>query len=119
MPFRDAQTHFRDILESIGHINEFLGDMDFETYQSDRKTRSAVEREMQIITEAAIRLGGDAEKLCPGPDWKGFRGMGDILRHAYHRVDDKIVWDTVKKDLPSLADAVAKALKGILIKPQI
>lgn len=37
--------------------------------------------------------------------------MGDILRHAYHRVDDEIVWDTVKKDLPSLAEVVAKALK--------
>lgn len=38
------------------------------------------------------------------------RGMGDILRHAYHRVDDKIVWDTVKDDLPTMREAVVKVL---------
>jgi hypothetical protein len=44
---------------------------------------------MQIMTEAAIRLGGEAERIAPGPDWEGFRGMGNLLRHAYHRIDDQ------------------------------
>jgi uncharacterized protein with HEPN domain len=48
--------------------------------------------------------------LCPGPDWKGFMGMGNILRHGYHKVDDKIVWDTVKIDLPALREAVSSAI---------
>jgi uncharacterized protein with HEPN domain len=96
VPFRNARTHLEDILQSTEHIDEFLLGIDFEGYKEDRKTRSAVERELQIITEAAIRLGDEAEALCPGPDWKGFRGMGNILRHVYHRVDDQIVWNTVK-----------------------
>jgi uncharacterized protein with HEPN domain len=70
LPFRDFQTHFQNILESIGNIDKFLAGMDYEPYRTDRKTRSAVERELQIITEAAIRLSPDAETLCPGPDWK-------------------------------------------------
>lgn len=88
MPFRGSEIHFRDILDSIYQIDEFLAGLEFSGYQSDRKTRSAVERELQIITEAAIRLGAEAETLCPGPDWKGFRAMGNVLRHEYHRVDD-------------------------------
>ena len=110
MPFRDNQRHLRDILKSIDHIEEFLGDMTFENYRKDIKTQSAVERQMQIITEAAVRLGEDAEVLCPGFDWKGYRGMGNILRHEYHRVDDKIVWDTAKIELPPLKSAVLLAL---------
>jgi uncharacterized protein with HEPN domain len=110
LPFRDAKTHLQGILESIGNIDDFLAGMDYEAYRSDRKTSSAVERELQIITEAAIRLGSDAEELCPGPDWKGFRGMGNILRHEYHRVDGEIVWDTVKAELPPLREAILKAL---------
>lgn len=113
MPFRDIRTHFLDIVESIGHIDDFLAGMDYGTYRTDRKTRSAVERELQIITEAAIRLGSDAEKLCPGLDWKGFRGMGNVLRHEYHRVDDEIVWETVKAELPPLRKAVLKALESM------
>lgn len=110
MPFRDNQMHLRDILKSIDHIDQFLGSMTFDDYLNDIKTQSAVERQLQIITEAAVRLGEDAETLCPGLDWKGYRGMGNILRHEYHRVDDKIVWNTVKVELPPLKSAVLLAL---------
>ena len=113
MPFRNAQTHFEDILQSIDHIDEFLAKINFEKYQKDQKTRSAVERELQIITEAAIRLGDEAETLCPGPDWKGFRGMGNILRHVYHRVDDQIVWNTVKEELAPMQTAISNVLKSM------
>lgn len=82
MPFRHPATHFRDILEAINHIETFVADMDLEVYKADFKTKSAVERQMQIITEAAVRLGDDAERLVPSPDWKGLRGMGNVLRHA-------------------------------------
>lgn len=110
MPFRDAENHLRDILESIEHIEMFLNGVDFDSYKADIRTKSAVERQVQIITEAAYRLGDQADTLCPGPDWKGLRGMGNILRHAYHRVEDQIVWDTVKTEFPPLKDAVKKVL---------
>ncbi len=111
MPFRDNSTHFRDILDAIDHIDEFLNGIDFEAYQEDLKTKSAVERQMQIITEAAYRLGEDGEKMAPGVNWEGFRGMGNLLRHAYHRIDDSIIWNTVKDELPIMHEVVEKALK--------
>jgi uncharacterized protein with HEPN domain len=46
----------------------------------------------------------------PEIDQKGYRGMGNILRHSYHRVDDRIVWNTVKEDLPELGSIVKKLL---------
>jgi uncharacterized protein with HEPN domain len=110
LSFRDCEAHFRDILESIDHIDIFMEGIDFDSYRADAKTKSAVERQMQIITEAAYRLGVEAETLCPGPDWKGLRGMENTLRHAYHRVDDKIVWDTVNDDLPSLKASILEML---------
>ena len=101
--------HLEDILHGIGLIDAFLGEMDFHAYTQDLKTKSAVERQLQIITEAAYRLGDDAEIVCPGPDWKSYMGMGNILRHAYHRVNDKVVWNTAKDELPSLKRAVTSA----------
>lgn len=111
MPFRDSYTHLRDILEGLDHIESFLGSMDLVAYKADLKTKSAVERQLQIITEAAKRLGDEAETLCPGPDWRGFCRMGDILRHGYHKVDDEIVWNTIKDELPLMREAVVKVLK--------
>lgn len=64
MPFRDNATHFRDILEAIRHIEDFLQGIDYETYKGDAKTKSAAERQMQILTEAAYRLDADGEKMA-------------------------------------------------------
>ncbi len=111
MLFRDSARHLQDILEAIDLIQLFLEEMTFESYQADLRTKSAVERQMQIMTEAAIRLGRDAEQIAPGPDWEGFRGMGNLLRHAYHRIDDQIIWNTVKDELPLMREAASKALK--------
>ena len=111
MPFRDNATHLRDILEAIQYIESFLVGMNLDAYKADLRTKFAVERQMQVITEAAARLGQEAEVVAPGPDWKGFRGMGNILRHAYHRIDDELVWNTVKEELPSLKVAILKALE--------
>jgi uncharacterized protein with HEPN domain len=97
-------------VESIDNIASFVMDMDLEAYRNDLKTKSAVERQLQIIAEAAIRLGEEAETICPGPDWRGVRGMGNFLRHEYHKVDDKIVWDTVKDELPKLRSYAVAAL---------
>lgn len=84
--------------------------MEFAAYVDDVKTKAAVERELQIVTEAAYRLKPEDEVLCPGPDWRRIRGMGNILRHEYDRVDDEAVWNTVKDDLPALKRDVENAL---------
>lgn len=63
LPFRDSERHLRDILESIDQINEFIGTMDFAAYQRDGKTKAAVERKIQILTEAIIRLEQDRRRF--------------------------------------------------------
>lgn len=112
MPFRDDASRWRDILEAITLIEGFLAGVEFHAYQNDDKTRSAVERQLLILSEAAKALGPVAETRCPDQDWKGFRGMGDILRHAYHRVDDQLIWATVTTELPVLKSCVESALRS-------
>ena len=40
MPFSDPERHLHDILESIDLIGEFIRDMDFASYQRDKKTQA-------------------------------------------------------------------------------
>jgi len=84
--------------------------MDLEAFREDLKTIAAVERKLQIISEAAIRLGDQAVVLCPGLPWHNIRGIGNWLRHQYDRVDIETVWNTVSGDLPPLKAAVVRAL---------
>jgi len=112
LPFSDPERHLRDILESIDLISEFIRDMDFSSYRRDEKTQAAVERKIQILTEAVIRLEMEVPDAFPEIDWKAYRGMGNFLRHSYHRVSDEIVWNTVQDDLPLLKRVVERALIG-------
>lgn len=110
MPFRGAKLHFRDMLHAIALVEEFISGMTEAQYHEDAKTRAAVERELQIIAEAAYRLTPENETLCPEPKWSEWRGMGNLLRHAYHRIDDATIWTTATVELPELKQAVEKAL---------
>ena len=111
MPFSAPERLFKDILESIEQIDLFIAGMDLAAYEKDEKTQAAVERKIQILTEAIIRLeqaeGRDAH---PEIDWSAYRGMGNFIRHSYHRVSDEIVWNTLKEDLPVLRQIVKKKL---------
>ena len=113
MPFRDVQTFLEDILESSQTINTFIADMDYSVYQSNLKTKRAVERQLQILSEAASRLRDDAERLCPIINWRGVRGLGNVLCHEYRAVDDQRVWQTLKQKLPLLQSDVENALNSL------
>ncbi len=110
MSFRGPEMHLRDMLKAIGLIEQFTAGMDSRAYASDIKTQAAVERELQIVTEAAYRLKPEDEYLCPGPDWRKIRGMGNILRHDYDGIQTDRIWTTVEDDLPALKKAVTQAL---------
>jgi len=110
LPFRDPALSLRDILEGIDMIVQFARDMDLGAFREDPKTIAAVERKLLLISEAAVRLGDDAERLCPGLPWRNIRGIGNWLRHQYDRVDVETVWNTVIDDLPSLRSGVLRAL---------
>lgn len=113
MSTRGLRHHFQDILDSIAKIERFTFGMRFEAFASNDEKQSAVERQLQIITEAAFRLGDEAELYAPGPDWAGMRGMGNFLRHAYHMVSEETVWRVVTEDLPILKQASTQALKKV------
>jgi uncharacterized protein with HEPN domain len=91
-------------------IEQFTAGMNLEAFREDPKTIAAVERKLQIISEAAIRLGNEAEDRIPGPSWPNIRGMGNWLRHQYERIELPIIWKTVQEDLPPLKAAVLLAL---------
>lgn len=84
-----------DIIENIEMIREYTNVMDFPAFLADRKTRDATERCLQRISEAAKKLGDLAEAEMPDLDWRGIRDIGNVLRHAYDRLEPKAIWAIV------------------------
>jgi uncharacterized protein with HEPN domain len=57
-------------------IEEFVGALDFEEFCSNPMAVAAVERKLQVISEAASRLGADAERLYSGLPWRNYAASG-------------------------------------------
>ena len=110
MPFRDTDRSLRDIVDAVVMIEQFTVGLEFDAFREDPKTVAAVERKLLVISEAAIRLGSEAEARCPGLAWPEIRGIGNWLRHQYECIELPVVWKTVRDDLPLLKAAVLRAL---------
>jgi uncharacterized protein with HEPN domain len=99
-------------------IEQFTSGMDFEAFRATPMAIAAVERKLQIISEAATRLGNEAEQRIPDQPWRDIRGIGNQLRHAYERIDLNTIWNAVADDLPPLKAAVLRALNCPPAKPE-
>ena len=71
-----SERWLRDILEAIEAIDQFRAGMDFEAFSTNPMAIAAVERKLQILSEAAVRLGNWAEQRVPDQPWRDIRGIG-------------------------------------------
>lgn len=114
MPSRhDPAACLSDILENIARIESYATDLSKDAFERDGRTRDAIERCLERICEAAVRLGTSARELMPDQPWRDIRGMGNWFRHAYDRVDFETVWDAICHDLPSLKRDAERALADL------
>ncbi len=85
------KKYYDDIINAIALIDEFLGDINlFAQYKVDRKTKSAVERQLAIIGEAIKKVKEiDANELIN--HHSSIIGFRNILVHSYDSIDDEMV----------------------------
>ena len=94
-----GKKYLSDILRAIDLIENFIADTpDFNLYQSDLKTQSAIERQLAIIGEALNKLKQIESDLSIQND-KQIIGFRNRLVHAYDSIDNAIVWVIVKRHL--------------------
>jgi Uncharacterized conserved protein len=79
---------------------------------ADRVLALALVKSIEIVGEAASKVGPELRSRHPEIPWQNIVGMRNRLIHAYFDVDLDRVWDTVTDDLPPLADALDALLKN-------
>lgn len=100
-----------DIQQNIDLIERFTSGRSYDAFVADDRTVYACMHALLIISEAAAKLGDEAETLAPGPRWSAIRRFGNIARHEYDRIDLDIVWELITGDqIADLKAAVSKAL---------
>ena len=101
------KTWLYDILNAIVEIQGFFEDTPpiFETYQTDIRTKRAVERNIEIIGEALNRILKHKPAIAISNSRKIVDARNRIV-HGYDTVSDEVLWGIVMKHLPILKTEV-------------
>ena len=108
---RGMSVYVRDMLDSIGQIEEYTKGMDRNGFEASLQVQDAVARRLEIIGEASKNLPKTATAKYPQIPWKEIAGMRDVLIHGYFGINAERVWKTVGADLPELKKALQEIEK--------
>jgi uncharacterized protein with HEPN domain len=108
MSKRGDKLYLKDVLDSIGKIEEYVKNLSFEDFSSKELVVDAVIRNFEIIGEASKNISDELKSTCQDVPWKEMAGMRDKMIHEYFGVDLDIVWKTIKLRLPELRIALEK-----------
>lgn len=103
MPLRHPKKYLYDITNCCEFVLELTKGKTVDDYKNDRAFRSALERELQIIGEAMLRLDTvsreTAEKISQHRSIIGFR---HVLVHGYDSLDPYTVWNVIETKIAAL-----------------
>jgi len=98
------------ILECVAKVRTYVRQTG-DTWTTDDMTVDAIAKRLEEIGELSKRLGPDTLERMPAVDWRGVKGMREILVHDYGHVQIVIIESVVANDLGGLDDGVRSLLK--------
>jgi uncharacterized protein with HEPN domain len=107
---RSGKAQAQDIVDAVVGIEQTLAGVAFATFAESGVMQRAIERGLEIISEASRALPEEDKARFPEVPWPQIAGVGNILRHEYHRVEPLIIWNITKTHLPALGHAVRRML---------
>ncbi|WP_425638465.1 DUF86 domain-containing protein [Algoriphagus yeomjeoni] len=83
----------------------------FFEYQSDLKTKKAVEKNIEIIGEAINRISKNKSSQVEIKNAQKIIGTRNRIAHEYDNISDELIWTIIIRELPKLKKEVIKLMK--------
>ncbi|MFC1705354.1 DUF86 domain-containing protein [Planctomycetota bacterium] len=107
---KDDAAFLWDMLDSARAVQRFVAGVTIEAYRADRMLRSAVEREIEIIGEAARGVSSAFEAEHPEIPWKAIVAQRHVLAHEYGAVDNEAIYRVATVHVPELIERLVPLL---------
>ena len=108
---RSDEQRVADILEACRKLSE-VAELGRTEYDRDWTIQSAVERQLEIIGEAANHLSDEFLGSHVELPIKQAKGLRNVISHEYFRVNHERVWRVVINRVPELVSALAPYASG-------
>lgn len=110
---RGPEACLLDIVAACDRLASYIVGMTRRDFLADDKTKAAVVREIEIIGEAAGRIGAVYRTAHPEVPWTDLTRLRNLYIHVYDRNNYDRVWSTATRTVP----AVATAARGLVPPP--
>lgn len=107
---RARLLHIRDEIEGV---TATLHGVTFDAYLKSYAQRRAVERALQIVSEAARALPLELIARYPEAPWPKIISLGNVLRHEYQNLNDAQLWEVATVHLAALRPVILRMLEEI------
>ena len=102
MSDRPVHLIIQDMLDSMNDIATYTKGLTEKDFNADKKTRDAVERNLEIIGEAANRLPQEIYLRHNEVEWHRVIALRNRLIHGYFSIKNDIIWNVIINYLPKL-----------------
>jgi uncharacterized protein with HEPN domain len=110
---RRVDIVLREILEAIDGTLATIDGKDLKRFETEWATQRAVERGLEMISEAVRHLPAELLEARPDVPWREIKAIGNRLRHEYHRIAAKIIWTIAHDELLRLRETIASMLRDV------
>jgi uncharacterized protein with HEPN domain len=108
---RSVHARLDDILDAISGIQSTLSGVSFEAFSGSWQLQRAVERGLEIVSEASRSIPDSLKATEPTIPWRDIASIGNLLRHEYQRAEPVIVWNIADRHLDLLDSAVRNMIQ--------
>lgn len=105
----DDAGWIEDILVYARESIALLGEETVEHLESNRLLQLALTHLVEIIGEAARRVSTEGRLAHPSVPWPALTGMRNRLVHEYRNIDLRLLYATVRVDLPLLVELLGNS----------
>ena len=98
------------ILDAINFIETFLVNKTKDDFFNDFQLRFAIERQLEIIGEAANHLSDDTKNQNNNIEWRKIVAFRNFLIHEYFGVDLELIWGITQNNLTDLKATIKKII---------
>jgi uncharacterized protein with HEPN domain len=110
---RTALPRLQDILSEIDAVESIVADLEFGDYRGSVVARRAVERCVEIVSEASRHIPAELTDDYPEIPWSEIRAVGNLLRHKYEVVNDLVIWRVATRSLPELRPVIVAMIEKV------
>jgi len=100
-----------DMLVFALEVEEFCAGVSLDLYRESKDVRRKIERSLELVGEASKRVSASFQASHPEISWRRIAGLRNILAHDYGDINDAIVWNVAKSEIPNLI-ATLRTLVG-------